>query len=679
MTDKSVESPAERATRLRNELRYHNDQYYLYDNPVISDVEYDMLVKELEALEAAHPELALEDSPTKLVSGRAGEGFVKFAHKRPMLSLDNTYSIEDLRAWDSRVQKGLAGESVAYVAELKIDGLSISVNYDARGNLQRGVTRGDGVQGELVTDNVRTIRVLPMNVKATSLAKMTDLGPDEEVEVRGEVYMTHAELRRINDERARDDLQPFANPRNAASGSMRQLDPRITASRRLAMFAYDLFVEGRKVFPTHSEALAWLSDAGFPVNPEFRRCASIDEVIAYCDDYADKRDGLEYEIDGVVVKVDSVDQQEQLGFTSKAPRWAVAYKYPARQVTTRLLGITIQVGRTGKLTPVAELDPVHLAGSVVARATLHNEDEIARLDARVGDYVLIEKSGEVIPRVVKVIAERRESELAPFVFPLSCPVCGSEAVRKEGEADRRCVSRVCPAKNRAAFLQFVSRDAMNIEKLGEALVDRLSEQGLLRDVADIYGLTRETLSSLERMGEKSATNLLEQIDASRNAGLARLLNGLNIRHVGKRIAQILAENFGTCDALADASLDQLVAVNEIGPIVGASVREWFDDDANRALVARLKDAGVSTESPKKEKQLVDGFAGKTFVLTGRLTRFTRDEAAAKIEACGGRVSSSVSKKTDFVVAGEEAGSKLDKANALNVRVLTEDEFVDMFQ
>ncbi len=676
MSKPADDAVRQRVDQLRSEISEHNERYYQDENPIISDMEYDMLVKELEALEAEHPELADEQSPTRKVSGQASETFAKFVHSRPMLSLDNTYSIDELRAWDARVRKGLGGDEYCYVAELKIDGLSISISYDDGGSFLRGVTRGDGVRGEVVSENIRTIEALPKRLGAPVLKRLPDAAAPE---IRGEVYLSNAEFRRINAEQEEDGQRVFANPRNAASGSLRQKDATVTASRRLALFAYDLLANGAKPFAKHSEALAWLDAAKIPTNPERRLCATIDEVVEYCETYAERRDALDYEIDGVVVKVDSVEQQERLGFTSKAPRWAVAYKFAARQATTRLNGITIQVGLTGALTPVAELEPVLLAGSVVARASLHNEDEIRRLDARVGDYVLIEKSGDVIPRVVKVIPERREPGLVEYVFPTACPSCDTESVRPEGEVVRRCPNRACPAKQQRRLLQFKGRKAMNIEKLGETLVARLFESGLVRDASEIYALTPDQLVGLERMGERSVANLLAQIETSKSAGLARLLFALGIRHIGTRTAQVLASAFGTIDALAAATEEELTAVDEIGPIVAASVAAWFRDDENRALVERLRAHGVAMDAPKVEKVASSELSGKTFVLTGRLERFTRDEAAALIEARGGRVSSSVSKKTDYVVAGEEAGSKLDKAQALGVAILDEQAFAALVE
>lgn len=672
MSGTTSESIADRVQRLRDEIRQHNDRYYLDDNPTISDVEYDALFRELQTLEDEHPELADPESPTQRVSGSASDTFAKFPHARPMLSLDNTYSIDELRAWDARVRKGLGDEPFRYVAELKIDGLSLSIGYDARGALARGVTRGDGVTGEIVTANVQTIPGLPKRLAAAAIEALPRKG---DIEARGEVYLSTAEFRRINAENTEEGERTFANPRNAAAGSLRQKDPTVTASRRLALFAYELFVDGEKPFPSQSESLEWLKSAKVPVNDASAVCASIDEVIAVIERAGERRDDLGYEIDGVVVKVDAVAQQEKLGSTSKAPRWAVAYKFPARQVTTRLNDITIQVGLTGALTPVAELEPVLLAGSTVARASLHNQDEIERLDARVGDILLIEKSGDVIPRVVKVVLERRDPGLAPFVFPTACPSCGTESIRVEGEVVRRCPNPDCPTKRLKSLIRFKERKAMNIEKLGEAIAGKLLETGLVRDAADLYRLDVSKVTDLERMGEKSAANLMAQIETSKSAGLARLLYALGIRHVGTRIAQVLAGAFGSAEALAAATEQELAAVNEIGPIVAMSVAAWFREEGNRELLDRLREAGVSMEAPKVVVEAAAGIAGKTFVLTGKLEGLTRDEAAEMIVARGGKTSSSVSKKTDYVVAGSDAGSKLDKAEALGVTVLDEAAFL----
>lgn len=676
MSGSTPESTAERIGRLRDEIRQHNERYYIDDDPIVSDAEYDALVRELQDLEAEHPELDDPDSPTRRVSGRAAETFAKYPHVRPMLSLDNTYSIDELRAWDARVRKGLGDEPYRYVAELKIDGLSIAIGFDGRGALVRGVTRGDGVTGEIVTANVETIPGLPKRLPGAATSALPAKG---EIEVRGEVYLSTAEFRRINAENLEEGERTFANPRNAAAGSLRQKDPAVTASRRLALFAYELFVAGGKPFQSQSESLAWLRSAKVPVNEATLVCGSIGEVVAFIESAGERRDELGYEIDGVVVKVDSVDQQEKLGYTSKAPRWAVAYKFPARQATTTLNDITIQVGLTGALTPVAELEPVLLSGSTVSRASLHNEDEIRRLDARVGDVLLVEKSGDVIPRVVKVVLDRRPDGLVPFVFPTVCPSCGAESVRLEGEVVRRCPNPGCPAKKLKSLLRFKERKAMNIEKLGEALAGKLLETKLVRDPADLYVLTASQVTGLERMGDKSAFNLMAQIEASKSAGLARLLYALGIRHVGTRIAQVLATAFGSAEALGAATAEELAAVGEIGPIVAASVAEWFGDDGNRELIGRLKAVGVSMDAPEVAVEAAAGIAGKTFVLTGKLEGMTRDEAAEMIVARGGKTSGSVSRKTDYVVAGSDAGSKLEKAEALAVKVLDESAFLSLMR
>ncbi len=552
---------------------------------------------------------------------------------------------------------------------MKIDGLSIALHYEG-GVLARGATRGDGRRGEDVTQNVRTIRTIPLRLK--------DGANVQDIEVRGEAYLARKVFERINAEREEANEARFANPRNAAAGTIRQLDPKIVAARQLDLFAYDCLAGERKAFSTHAAALAWMSGAGFRVTPH-RLCPTIEEVIGFCDEMEAQRDDLPYEIDGVVVKVNSAALQEEFGTTSKSPRWAIAYKYPARQATTRVLDIIVQVGRTGALTPVALLEPVQLAGTTVARATLHNEDEIKRLGVRVGDYVLIEKSGEIIPKVLQVIESKRTGGETEFVLPAQCPVCGGVVSRPEGEVVSRCVAADCPAQLKARLLHYASRRAMRIEGLGEALVEQLVEKQLVRDVADIYRLTLEQVAALERRAEKSAANLLAQIEASKTRDLPHLVFGLGLRHVGERTAGILARHFHSLDGLAAASIEQLDAVHEIGLTVAQSVRDWFDDAGNRVLCERLRAAGVRTETEGGAGQTHDGtFAGKQFVLTGKLATLTRDEARALIETRGGRVTSSVSKKTDYVVAGEEAGSKLDKARELNLSVLDEPAFREMF-
>jgi DNA ligase (NAD+) len=650
--------------KLREEVLRHEELYYVRAEPEITDVEYDALVERLRALEEEHPEFQTPDSPTLRVGGRPAEGFAEYVHRRPMLSLDNSYNIEDLRAFDERCRKLADGRVFEYVAELKIDGLSLSVHYE-NGLLVRGVTRGDGRVGEDVTQNVRTIRSVPLRLKGAAAV-------EGEVEVRGEAYLSRKSFERINAEREEADEAKFANPRNAAAGAIRQLDPKVVARRRLDLFAYDVFRGERKDFATHWEALDWLAAAGFVVNPKRRKCTTIDEVIAFCNEMEAERDGLEYEIDGVVVKVNSTALQEEFGATTKSPRWAIAYKYPARQATTQVESIVVQVGRTGALTPVANLTPVQLAGTVVARATLHNEDEIKRLDVREGDWVNIEKSGEIIPKVLSVVKSRRPRTAKPYEFPTSCPVCGGVVSRPEGEVVSRCVAADCRAQLKARLLHFASRRAMRIEGLGEALADQLVQKRMVSDVGDLYRLTPEELAGLERMAEKSAANLRAQIEASKTRDLPQLVYGLGIRHVGERTAALLARHFRSLERLRDASVEEIDDIHEIGLTVAQSVRDWFDDEGNRKLCERLAEFGVRTELAAGAGAAADeAFAGKQFVLTGRLETWTRDEARAAIEARGGRVTSTVSKKTDYVVAGEEAGSKLDKARALGLNIIDE--------
>ena len=650
---------------LREEILRHEELYYVHDRPEISDAEYDALVERLRRLEEEHPELQTPDSPTMRVGGRPAVGFEEYVHRRPMLSLDNSYNIEDLRAFDERCRRLADGRGFEYVAELKIDGLSMSLHYDG-GLLTRGVTRGDGRRGEDVTQNVRTIRSVPLRLKGG--------GGETGLEVRGEAYLSRRAFERINQEREEAGEPKFANPRNAAAGTIRQLDPRVVARRRLDLFAYDVLRGERKSFQTHWEALDWLERAGFSVNPHRALCGDVEEVIAFCERMEAERDGLEYEIDGVVVKVNSTALQEEFGATAKAPRWAIAYKYPARQATTQIEDIVVQVGRTGALTPVAILTPVLLAGSTVSRATLHNEDEIKRLGVKIGDWVNIEKSGEVIPKVLSVVTSRRTGKERRFRFPSSCPVCGGLVSRPEGEVVARCVAADCRAQLKARLLHYASRRAMRIEGLGDALAEQLIEKRMVADVADLYRLGLEEVSGLGRMAEKSATNLLNQIEASKRRDLPQLVFALGIRHVGERTAALLARHFGSLDALAGAAVEEIDAVHEIGLTVAQSVRDWFDDEGNRELCRRLREAGVGTELAAGAGAARGGqFEGKQFVLTGRLETMSRDEARALIESRGGRVTSSVSKKTDYVVAGEEAGSKLDRARELGLEIIEGEE------
>ncbi|MDQ3919299.1 MAG: NAD-dependent DNA ligase LigA [Acidobacteriota bacterium] len=655
--------------KLREEVLRHEELYYVHDRPEISDAEYDALVERLRLLEEEHPELQTPDSPTLRVGGKPAEGFEQYVHRRPMLSLDNSYNIEDLRAFDERCRRLADGRAFEYVAELKIDGLSISVHYDD-GLLVRGVTRGDGRVGEDVTQNVRTIRSVPLRLKVSE---------GGEVEVRGEAYLSRKAFERINLEREEADEPKFANPRNAAAGTIRQLDPKVVARRRLDLFAYDVLRGERKPFATHWEALDWLERAGLSVNPHRAKCSSIDEVIEFCNRMEAERDRLEYEIDGVVVKVNSTALQDEFGSTAKAPRWAIAYKYPARQATTKVEDIIVQVGRTGALTPVAILTPVQLAGTVVSRATLHNEDEIKRLGVKIGDWVNIEKSGEIIPKVLSVVASRRTGEEKAFRFPKKCPVCGGVVSRPEGEVVARCVAADCPAQLKGRLLHYASRRAMRIEGLGDALAEQLVQKKMVRDVADLYRLKLEEVAALERMAEKSASNLLAQIEASKTRDLPQLVYGLGIRHVGERTAMLLARHFRTLDGLAEAAVEEIDDIHEIGLTVAESARDWFDDEGNLDLCRRLREAGVRTEiaGGAVGAEADEAFAGKQFVLTGRLETLTRDEARALIEARGGRVTSTVSKKTDYVVAGEDAGSKLDKARALGLKVIDEGDLKKM--
>jgi DNA ligase (NAD+) len=659
--------------KLRDEIRRHDDLYYVVNAPEISDREYDELMEKLQKLEEANPELITPDSPTQRVGGRPAEGFPEVIHTRQMLSLDNSYNIDELRAFDDRCRRLADGRKLQYVAELKIDGLSLSLQYED-GLLIRGVTRGDGRIGEDVTQNARTIRSVPLRLKAQ--AKRIDAN----LEVRGEAFIPRDVFERTNAEREELGEPRYMNPRNAAAGAIRQLDSRLVARRKLDMFAYDLLVNVRKPFPTHWEALDWLDAAGFRVNPHRKLCETIDEVIDFANEKEALRDDLGYEIDGLVVKVNSTALQDEFGATSKAPRWAIAYKYPARQASTKVLDIFVSVGRTGAITPVAILEPVFLAGTTVSRATLHNEDEIRRLDVRVGDTVMIEKSGEIIPKVLSVVTSKRTGKEKEFEPPENCPVCGGLISRPEGEVVARCVAADCTAQLMGRLLHFASRRAMRIEGLGDVLAEQLVAANLVKDVGDLYSLTLDQVAGLPRMAKKSASNLLSQIEASKSRDLSNLIYALGIRHVGERTAGILAHELGSLERLREASVEELDAIPEIGLTVAESVRDWFDDEGNRALCDRLRAAGIRTEAERRSSAQVDErFVGKQFVLTGTLTNFTRDEARALIEARGGRVNSSVSKKTDYVVAGEAAGSKLDKAQDLGVVVIDEDEFKGMLE
>jgi DNA ligase (NAD+) len=660
-----MKAAEKRAAALRDEIQRHDHLYYAKNAPEIGDEEYDRLLAELKQLETAHPDLVTPDSPTQRVGERPSTDFAAFTHQVPMLSLDNTYSEEELREFERRIHRVLGERALVYTAELKIDGLSMALHYD-QGRLTRAVTRGDGVRGDDVTPNARAIRAIPLRLA----------GPDvpAHVEVRGEVYLPRPRFEAINREREERDEEPFANPRNAAAGTMKTLDSRVVAARGLDMFCYALAQGRPAVMRGQWDMLATLAAWGIRTNSTSRRCQGLDEVWAFCEEWRDKRDTLEYDIDGVVVKVDDFALQEELGFTSRFPRWAIAYKYPARQATTLVRGIEVQVGRTGKLTPVAHLEPVLLAGSTVGRATLHNEEEVARKDVRVGDAVLIEKGGDVIPKVVMVVEGRRPPGTHPWTPPPACPVCGTAAVKPEGEVDRRCPNPSCPAQVEEALKHYSRREAMDVEGLGDVLVHQLVERGIVRDFADLYRLTLEQLLELERMGEKSAQNLIGGIEASRSRGLRRLLFGLGIRHVGERAAQLLARRFRAMDALQAATAEEIEGIHDIGPSVAESLRAWFDRPVNQNLVVRLREAGVVLEETEAAAPPDDRFVGKQFVLTGGLSGMTRDQAKAAIETRGGRVTSSVSKKTSYVVFGADPGSKLEKAKELGVTCLDEDAF-----
>ncbi len=654
-------------TNLRTEIERHNDLYYQKAEPEISDFEFDQLLERLKKIEEENPELITPDSPTQRIGGKA-ESLRPFTHTVPLMSLDNSYNLEDLKAFTERCERLAEGRKLEYVAELKIDGLSVSLHYD-KGILTVGATRGDGEKGDEVTQNVKTIKSIPLRLKKDA---------PEHAEVRGEVFLSRSQFAKNNAELEMQGEKPFANPRNSASGTLRMLDSAVVAARRLDMFPYDVFRGNQKMFATHWENFEWLERNGFNVNPNRKLCADFDELAAFIAEMEPKRDELDYEIDGVVVKVNSTALQQEFGATTKAPRWAIAYKYPARKAFTKLLGIMVSVGRTGALTPIALLEPTLLAGTTVGRASLHNEDEINRLGLMIGDTVEIEKSGEIIPQVLGVVESKRDGSEKEFQFPTVCPVCGFDAVRPEGEAVRRCVNPECPAKIKGRIGYFASRRAMDIEGLGDVLITTLVDSGMVKDVGELYKLTLSDISNLERKAEKSATKLIDEIEASKTRGLQRLLYGIDIRHVGERYAKILAKHFRSIERLMTATVEELDDIHEIGLSVAESVYEWSRNSKNIDLVERLKAAGVQLEMDAASTAALDErFIGKTFVLTGKLENYTRDEAARLIEDRGGRVSSSVSKKTDYVVAGSDAGSKLAKAESLGVTVLGEEAFRSM--
>ncbi len=652
---------------LRDKIRHHEYLYYVVDVPEISDAAFDKLMLRLKGLEAAHPALVTPDSPSVRVGGTPREGFTTVRHARPMLSLDNAFSYDALRDWDRRVREGSGREDIEYIAEHKFDGLSISLQYDD-GMLTRGVTRGDGTTGEDVTPNVKTIRSIPLRVNAAILNKAK---LPASFEVRGEVMMTRKSFDALNRQQEQSGGKIFVSPRNAAAGAVRVLDPSITANRRLDFFAYYLFVDGRVPFAKHSDSLLALKQMQFRASDDWKLCDGIETVTKYCEAWDSKREKLPYDIDGVVIKVNSTPLQNELGFTAKAPRWAIAYKYPARQETTVVNDILVQVGRTGTLTPVAILEPVQVGGVTVSRSTLHNMDEIDRLGLHIGDIVLIERAGEVIPHILKVVKEGKPRKA--FHMPKECPECGSAIHKVEGEVAYRCVNAACPAKRKESLLHYAGRHAMNIDGLGEKIVDQLVEKGLVKDVADLYSLKFDEIANLDRMAEKSAQNLLDEIEASKKNPLSRLIYALGIQFVGERTGQLLAEQFSSLEDLAAAEAEALEGINEVGPKVSESIVEFFSEPANRAILKKLHKAGVRPTAEKREIKS-QKLAGKSFVFTGGLANRSREEAGELVLQHGGKVSGSVSKKTDYAVVGTDPGSKHDKAKELGVTILSESEF-----
>ncbi len=659
--------------RLRREINRHDYLYYVLAQPEISDYEYDMLMKRLEELEQQYPEFITPDSPTQRVSGVPTKEFPVVQHRKPMLSLSNTYNEEEIRDFDRRVRSLLRpGEKYEYVCELKIDGVAMSLLYED-GVLVRAATRGDGEQGDDVTNNVKTIRSIPLRLE-------TEDPVLRNIEVRGEIYFYRKDLVKLNEERLENGEPPFANPRNAAAGSLKLQDPRLVAKRPLKMFCYWIEpLSDERYLKTHYHGLKTLEQLRFPVNPHYRLCQNIEEVIAYWSEWQQKRDTLPYDIDGVVVKLNDLEQQERLGATAKSPRWAIAFKFKAEQVETRLKEIVWQVGRTGVVTPVAILEPVQILGTTVSRATLHNVEEIQRLDVRPGDYVLLEKGGDVIPKIVRVIKEKRPKDLPPYQPPTTCPVCGSPLVKHPGEVALRCENVACPEQVARRVEHFASRRAMDIEGLGEKVVDLLFREKLISDYGDLYYLKAKQLASLERMGEKSAANLIEAIERSKQQPLERLIFALGIPFVGEGAARLLAEKFQSLDALMNASVEEIASIEGIGEKTAVSIRKFFDNPSNRQVIEKLRRAGVRFQQEEEAVQLDERFAGKTFVFTGALSRFTRDEAAELVRQRGGKVSNSVSRKTDYVVVGEDPGSKYQKALQLGVTILNEEEFVRMLE
>jgi DNA ligase (NAD+) len=667
MAKTSIQALRKEAEELREKIRRHEYLYYVEDAPEISDAAFDRLMNRLKEIEAAHPELAMPDSPTVRVGGTPREGFTTVRHARAMLSLDNAFSYDALKDWDRRVREGSGREDIEYIAEHKFDGLSISLQYED-GVLVRGVTRGDGTTGEEVTPNVKTVRSIPLRMDDAVVKK---LKLPKSFEVRGEILMTRRAFEALNRQQEEAGGKIFVNARNSAAGSIRVLDPSITAQRKLDFFAYYLYVDGKAPFARHSDSLEALKKLHFRASDDWKCCDGIEAVIKYCEAWDAKREKLAYEIDGVVIKVNSTALQMELGFTAKAPRWAIAFKYPARQESTVVNDIIVQVGRTGTLTPVAVLEPVQVGGVTVSRSTLHNMDEIERLGLQIGDTVLIERAGEVIPHVLKVVKQGKNRR--PFKMPAKCPECGSAIHKAEGEVAYRCVNAACPAKRKESLLHFAGRHAMDIDGLGEKIVDQLVDKGMVKDVADLYSLKLDQLAELERMAEKSAQNLLDEIAASKKQPLSRLIYALGMRFVGERTGQLLAENFSSLEELEEAKPEDLEKVTEVGPKVSESIAEFFSEPANRKLIKKLHAAGVRPTAEKREIKS-QKFAGKSFVFTGALEHRSREEAGELVQQHGGKLSGSVSKKTDYVVVGADPGSKYDKARELGVTILSESEF-----
>ncbi len=658
----TLKEAKKRIQKLREDVVFHEKKYYIENDPQISDYEFDMLIKELINLERQFPELITPESPTQRVGEQPLEGFASVEHSTPMLSLDNCYTMEELREFEERIRKIIPTEKIAYVAELKIDGLGISVIY-RDGKFAQAITRGDGLRGDDVTANVKTIRSFPLAIPQSG-----------ELEVRGEIYLPFPSFRKINRRRENEDLPLFVNPRNAAAGSIRLLDPKEVAARMLDVFLYTLFVEGEEK-ESQWQNLQTMKKLGLKINPHSRRCSSLDAVISYYREWKERRDALDYDVDGIVIKVDSVEQQRLLGSTAKFPRWAISFKFPARQATTRIKDIVVQVGRTGALTPVAVLEPVKLSGTTISRSTLHNEDEIRRKDIRVGDFVLIERSGDVIPKVVLVMKEKRTGREIPFAFPKICPVCHTEVFRPEDEAVSRCINPSCPAKLKESLLHYSSRRAMNIETLGVALINQLLEKHLVQTIPDLYALSYEDLVNLDRMGPKSSQNLLDEIEKSKVMDLDRLIYALGIRFVGERTAQAIASHFRDLDSLSKAPPEELIQIEDVGPKVAESIVFFFHQPKNTTLLDKLREVGVNSFSQAEASSEEGPLSGQTFVLTGKLAQFSREEARKEIEQRGGTVTSTVSRKTDYVIAGAEPGAKLEKAQKLGVPVLNEKDFL----